>query len=270
MMAYGELCSVAVVPRDDSAESLFPFDFALIGRPEINIKNVVINVNSLMRSLVVVVLQPFAVDVIKMIQTEVNKVVQTLSFCLSDIALTIRIRLRSTYGSLFGFHALALPKRVKLMAELPVPITDQKCGLNSNILQPHRCVSGLLKHPRIIRIKSWGTRENLPASQVDKYQNEGINSTAPCKNFFAKKITGNQCIHMGIDHILPIPGRVSGGLIWNRIKSFLFKNILNGCAADSDIQVVPCYAVASLRDKPKVCFPFASQAVRFSSPRILE
>jgi hypothetical protein len=52
MVTNSKLRSVAIVPRDNSAEPLFPFDFALIGRSEINIKNVVININSLMRPLV--------------------------------------------------------------------------------------------------------------------------------------------------------------------------------------------------------------------------
>jgi hypothetical protein len=42
-LAAAGLRSVAVVPGNDSAQPLFPFDFALIGRPEINIKNFIFN-----------------------------------------------------------------------------------------------------------------------------------------------------------------------------------------------------------------------------------
>ncbi len=79
-----KLCGASlrsIMPVNDSAELLFPFGFALFGRSKIHIKNVVINVNSLMRSLIIIVGKPFSIDVI-----------QTLLFCLPDIAFTVRIR----------------------------------------------------------------------------------------------------------------------------------------------------------------------------------
>ena len=187
MIANPELRSVAIVPRDDSAESLFPFDFALIDRPEVNVQHVVSDINTLMGSLLVVVGKPFAVDVIKVIQAEVNKVIQALPFCLTDITFTVRICHRSTHGRLFWFHALAPPKRVKPWCKLSVPITNQKSSSDSNIFQPHSCISGLLKHPRIVRMKSWWTHKNLPASQVNKHQDVSINLTSPCKNRFREE-----------------------------------------------------------------------------------
>ncbi len=41
MMANSKLRSFSIISGDDSAESLFPFDFALIGRPEVNVQHVV-------------------------------------------------------------------------------------------------------------------------------------------------------------------------------------------------------------------------------------
>ncbi len=43
-----ELCSVAVVPRNDSAESLFAFNFTFNRGCEINVKNLVANFLALM------------------------------------------------------------------------------------------------------------------------------------------------------------------------------------------------------------------------------
>jgi hypothetical protein len=59
VLAGMQLRSVAIVVRNDSAQSLFPFDFARFSRSEINIENVVPDISSLMRSLMVVVAQPF-------------------------------------------------------------------------------------------------------------------------------------------------------------------------------------------------------------------
>ena len=79
--------SLAVIPLYDSAESLFPFNFAFSCWREIWTKNLIPNVRSLMRSLFIVVGQPFTVDVIQLIQTHAKEVVQALPFCLPDIAL---------------------------------------------------------------------------------------------------------------------------------------------------------------------------------------
>ena len=62
----GELRSSAIVPRDDSAQALFPFDYAFIRWCKIGAKNFVSDIHSLMRAFVVVIRQPFMVDMIKL------------------------------------------------------------------------------------------------------------------------------------------------------------------------------------------------------------
>ena len=85
------LCSIAVVPRNNSAQSLFPLDLAFgLGR-EIGAKNFVADIHSLMRTLVVIVRQPLPVDVIKLVKAHANEVIQAFPLNLSDITLAIRI-----------------------------------------------------------------------------------------------------------------------------------------------------------------------------------
>ena len=84
--------SFAGVPRNNSAESLFPFDFSFSVRRKIWMENLIPDVCSLMRSLLVIVSQPFTVYGFQLIQTHADKMVQTLPFYLSDIALDVRIR----------------------------------------------------------------------------------------------------------------------------------------------------------------------------------
>jgi hypothetical protein len=65
MLANAELRGITVMPRNDTAEPLFAFDFALAGRSDINIKHVVSNIYTLMGFGEVVMRQPFMVDMIK-------------------------------------------------------------------------------------------------------------------------------------------------------------------------------------------------------------
>lgn len=86
-----KLCGASlrsIVPRNDSAESLLAFDLALVRGLEIRSKNLVSNIFSLMRSVVVIVFQPFATDIVQLIHTEADKRIKALAFNFSDIALT--------------------------------------------------------------------------------------------------------------------------------------------------------------------------------------
>jgi len=73
-----KLRSFAVIPRNDSAEALFSLNDAFVGRLEIRTKNFVPDIYSLMRPFVVVIRQPFMVDMIKMIQAKTNEVIKAL------------------------------------------------------------------------------------------------------------------------------------------------------------------------------------------------
>lgn len=75
--------SFAVVIRNDSAQTLFPFDLALVRGLEIWSKNLVSNIDSLMRALVVVVRKPLSVDVVELVQTYAEKVVQAFALNFS-------------------------------------------------------------------------------------------------------------------------------------------------------------------------------------------
>jgi len=86
VLAGVQLGSVAVIPRNDSAQPLFPFNLALVRRFEIRTENLVPDIHSLMRALVIIVRKPLAVDVIKLIQAYAKEVVQAFSFNFSDIA----------------------------------------------------------------------------------------------------------------------------------------------------------------------------------------
>ena len=105
MMAGTELCRVAVVPRDDSAQPLFPLDFAFVCGREVGAKSLVSDIHSLMRAFVVVIRQPFMVDMIKMIQAKTNEVVKALFFNDTDTGFGVPVRLGRTRRSFYDFRA---------------------------------------------------------------------------------------------------------------------------------------------------------------------
>ena len=74
------LRSGAVIVGDDSAESFLSFNFALIRRFKVRAKNFISDIFSLMRSVVVIIFQPFAVDIGQLIHAEADEMIQTFSF----------------------------------------------------------------------------------------------------------------------------------------------------------------------------------------------
>ena len=90
------LRSCAVIVRDDSAEALFPLYLALVRGLKIWSKNLVPDIYSLMRAFVVVIRQPFMVDMIKMIQAKTNEVVKALFFNDPDTGFGVPVRLGRT------------------------------------------------------------------------------------------------------------------------------------------------------------------------------
>lgn len=85
------LGSFAIVVRNDSAQSLFPLDLTFGCWREIRSKYLIPDICSLMRPLVIIVRQPFPVDVVELIQAKAVKMIQALAFCLSDITFTVGI-----------------------------------------------------------------------------------------------------------------------------------------------------------------------------------
>jgi len=64
------LSSYAFVPREYAAESLVAHNFAFAGRTKLRTQNLVPDVLSLMRSLVVVIRHPFLIDIVELIKAK--------------------------------------------------------------------------------------------------------------------------------------------------------------------------------------------------------
>jgi hypothetical protein len=144
LFAEGKSGCFAVIPRNNSAQPLFPFNFALVGRNKIHPKNLVPDIRPLMRSVFIIIQQPLVVDIVKMVQAEANKIIKALSFYFSDAALAKSVCLRSPHRRFKAFNVFRFPEISKPCRELGVPIMDKVCGTNSQILKPHGRITGLL------------------------------------------------------------------------------------------------------------------------------
>ena len=147
VLAGVQLRSVAVVPRNDSAQPLFSLNLALVGRLEILAKNPVTNIHSLMRSLIIIVCKPLPVDIVELLKAYAKEVIQTLPFCLSDITLDERIRHRSAHGRLNYFRSRTFPELVKPSRIFRIAVTMQDTALQVFILHMHLKIPGLLRRP---------------------------------------------------------------------------------------------------------------------------
>jgi hypothetical protein len=217
VLAGVELRSVAIVPRDDSAQPLFALDLALVRGYEIRSKNLVPNIDSLVRAFVIIVCKPLAVDVVKLVEAYTEKVVQALALNFSNVAFTERIRHRSAHGCLDDFCSRSFPELVELGRILRIPVANKIGGPNAQILQPHGGITGLLKNPFFIGIKRGRTHEDPAATEVDKYQNISINPSSPSKDGFGEKVSGDQRIHMGAEKQLSVARRTSSALVRDRM-----------------------------------------------------
>lgn len=138
---------VAVIPRNDSAQTLFPLDLAFGCRRKAWSENLVPNIRTLMRAFVVVVRQPFAVDMVELFQRDTDKVVQTFPFSFANIAFDKCICFGSLNRRFKDFCSRTFPETIKLGRIFKIPIVDQMRGFNAKILQPHRRIASLLKNP---------------------------------------------------------------------------------------------------------------------------
>jgi hypothetical protein len=152
MMIGQSLSNYAFVPREYAAESFFAHDFAFADGRKIGAQNIVPDIFSLMRSLVVVVRHPSPVDVVELINAQAKEAIQTLMFVCPNIALTKSIGLRRAWWNLQASHTFQLPECFKYLPEFLVSVMNQEFGLYTNSIEPHRRAANLNLKPIIIGV----------------------------------------------------------------------------------------------------------------------
>ena len=111
-----DLCGVAVVVGNYSAEPLFPFDFAFGSRRETGAKNLVPNIQTLMRAMVVVVRKPLAINVVQLVFAEAEKIIEAFPLNLSNCSTR---KTHSPWESTRVFLLFSSPKIPKIHQNSP-------------------------------------------------------------------------------------------------------------------------------------------------------
>lgn len=135
-----QLRSGAVVPRDNAAEPLFSLDLTFVSRLEIRTKNLVSDIYSLMRSFVIVIRQPFMIDMIKMIQAKTNKVIKALFLNDADTGFSVSVCLGRTRRSLYDFCARCFPQIIECIRELCVAVANEMGRFDPDLIHPYRSI----------------------------------------------------------------------------------------------------------------------------------
>ncbi len=237
MLAGAELCSVAVVPRNDSAKSLFARDLALTRRSEINVKNRVADLFALMGSGEVIMRFPFPVDVVKVLNTQADKVVKALRFNGGNIAFRVPVCLGCAWRSFYDFRTRTLPESIEARRELRITITDKVTSTDSNIIQPHGGISRLLKHPFFIRVKRSRTHENPTATEVDKHQHVRVEFPLQRIDRLCEEVDCDKGFNMGADKFRPCAVRILQRFIWHGMKVVSLHDVADSRETDFDPQL---------------------------------
>lgn len=237
MLATEELRGFSMVVRDNSAELCFLFNFADIRWPKINIENLVANLFALMGSREIVMRQPFAIDMIKMLKAQADKVIKTLRLYGRDVRFGVSIRLWCAWRSKNYFSARNFPERVKAGRKFSIAVADQMLRLNTNIFQPHGRITCLLEYPFFIGVERRRSHENATAAKVDEHEDKSIDLSLPRQDGLAEKIDGDESLDMGSDESRPSAVRVLRGLVRHWIDAVSLHDVPDSCPTDFDAQL---------------------------------
>ncbi len=211
--SYETLRRFSKVFRYDSSEFLSVFDCSLRPRFEVCIEDVVADVFSLMRALKMVVVNPRFVDVVELAETEADEVIQAGFLDCADEAFAKSICAGSTRWNSYCPNACVLPECIEAIRVLPISVTNQIAGFDTDFFKPHGRVPRLLHYPVSIWMIGRGTTVDLTSTQMNENEYIGCEHATHRVNRFRKEIASNQDIHMGMDKCCPRHGRFDFRLV---------------------------------------------------------
>jgi len=118
----------------------------------------------------VVVSDPCSIDVVELVNTEADEMIQAFSFQGSDERFTEGIGFGSFHRSLDATDVLGSPEFLKVVREFTITVVDEKSGIQAFIIQPHSSISTLLHDPCRIRMQRGMGAVDLTAADVDEDQ----------------------------------------------------------------------------------------------------
>jgi len=209
-----------LIPGDDTAEPLLPFDWTGRCAPEIGGDDVV--TGALVGPLGVVVIEPDAVDVGQLAKTKADEVVQALMLAGTDEGFAKSVGLRRFRRNADAAHPGPFPEGVELLGELGVAVVDQVPGVDAVVVEPHGRIPRLLHHPGLVGMKGRLTHVDPAAAQMQEDQHVGVELAAQGIDLLGEEVAGHQRFHVGADELRPGNGGLALGLLgrWRTIGSF--------------------------------------------------
>ncbi|VGO13413.1 hypothetical protein PDESU_01970 [Pontiella desulfatans] len=108
--------------------------------------------------------------------------------------------------------------------------------LDSNVIEPHSCISCLLKHPFFIGMKRSRTHKNTATSKVDKYQHVRVEFSLERINGLCKKVDSDQGFDVRANEPRPCTVWILQRFIRYRVKVVSLHDVTDGRQTNCDSQ----------------------------------
>lgn len=193
----------------------------------------------LMGSQSIVVVNVGLDNVVKMLESKTEEVVEALAFERPDPGLGVAVGDRAAEGRSdgVGFHGFDQP--IERSSVFGVSISDDEPHLQRFVFQPHVGVTDLLKHPRLIGVIRAGGDEDLPATQMDEHQAIGYMFAHGRPNSLAEEVGSDDDVSVSFDERPPrgydTMRRVAFGV---RQDPFFFQNASDRSPANRQCQLL--------------------------------
>ena len=227
----------AVITFKNAAEFGLASNSAVCLRNEIVVQNGVVSTNTAMRSLLVIMFQPYAKDVVKLPAAKTDKVIQTFAFRGSNKTFAERIGHRSPRWNLNRPHVSLFPEHVEGIRILSITIPDQELRLDTFVFHPHRGVPRLLHYPLGIRMIGARTAIDFSATQMDEHEHIGMAYPTEREYSFREKIARHDAINMSMNKGRPGNRRSLSSLLRVGKMALPSKDVPNGGCSDTDTQL---------------------------------
>lgn len=141
-------------------------------------------------------------DVVEVLQTDADEMIQAFPPQRFDPTFSERIR-KGRLERSFDHTTKSIEPAIERLGKLLVSIVDQVSQFHAFVLQPHRDVSRLLKHPLFGRmVCAWGN-EHFSRAEMNEHQTECLPFAEGRPDVLAEEITGDHYIDVGLNEQIP-------------------------------------------------------------------
>lgn len=224
-----------LVPGYDAAESLLPLDRSCGCAPEIGGDDVV--AGALVGPLGMVVIEPDAVDVGQLAETEADEVIQALVLAGADEGFAKGVGLRRFRRDANAAHPGPFPEGVELLGELGVAVMDQVSGFDAVVVEPHSHIPRLLHHPGLIGMKGRLAQVDPAAAQMQEDQHVSVELAAQGVDRLGEEVAGQQRFHVGADELRPGKVGLALGLLGRRRAVRALQDVADGGEANGNAEL---------------------------------